>query len=668
MNKTLRVLVIEDSERDVQLLRRQLSRADYELTFHWVETPAAMKEALDAHIWDVILSDYSMPGFSALAALELLKETNLDIPFIVISGTIGEELAVETMLAGAHDYLMKGNFSRLIPAIERERQEAANRLARRQAEESLRTSEAELRALFAAMTDVILEFDIDGCLLKTAPTNTAHLHTPGHQKISSSICDIFSQEQVDSFLCLIRGVLNEGQMRKIEYRLEGDGKEVWFETSISPMTAESVIWIARDITERKQAEEEKARLINQIESQRQRLENIVTNVPGVVWEAWGEPDASTQRINYVSDYVETMLGYSMEEWLATPNFWLTIVHVDDREWAARDTAESFANGRPGRFEFRWIAKDQRVVWVESRTVVVTDHEGRPIGLRGVTIDINERKKVEETLRQREEQLHHAQKLEAIGTLAGGIAHDFNNVLGIIMGYCELGQWNLPPEHVTQPYLAEVLKASHHARDLIQQILTFSRQKEHGRRPIRLQPVLEETLNLLRATIPTTVEICQHLDPEAPAILGDPTQIHQVMMNLGTNAWQAMSKHGGILKVSLAPIDINADSAKQHADLHEGKYLSLIVSDTGEGMNQATIDRIYEPFFTTKAPGEGTGLGLAVVHGVVKKHEGTIMVESEPEKGTSFNLYFPVYEGDELSSSLINEPFPGHLPGTGPAVD
>lgn len=648
MTRKLRVLNLEDSARDAALLRRHLERAGFELVFERVETQAEMQAALNAQMWDVILCDYSMPQFSAMAALLLLKEMALDIPFIVISGSIGEELAVETLLAGAHDYLMKDKLARLVPAIERELLEVENQRARRQAEESLKHSESELRALFAAINDVIFVLDAEGRYLKIAPTDPTYLYKPPHDLLGKTLHEVFPKEDADFFLAQLQRALSEGKAHRVEYRLQQEGREVWFEGSVSPMSQDSVVWIARDITERKRAEEEKAQLIAQLESQRQRLNNVVANVPGFVWEAWGEPDAANQRVNYVSDYVETVLGYSVEEWLATPNFWLTIMHPDDQERAAQEAAAGFQSGQPSRIEFRWIAKDGHLVWVETRTLVITNEQGQPVGLRGVTIDISERKQVEETLRQREEQLRHAQKMEAIGTLAGGIAHDFNNVLGIIVGYCELAQMGLPLEQAAQPYLAQILKASNRAKDLVQQILTFSRQQEHERKPIRLQPVLEETLQLLRATLPSTIELRQRLDPQAPLALADPTQIHQVMMNLGTNAWHAMQEQGGVLEVTLSSIEIDAALAEAHPDLRPGHYLQLVVSDTGHGMDRATLKRIYDPFFTTKAPGKGTGLGLAVVHGVVKNHRGAITVATEPGKGTTFTLYLPAHASAQIA--------------------
>lgn len=523
MNKTLRVLHIEDQEQDAAMIRRHLLQLGYDVISERVETPEGTRAALETQEWDVILCDYSMPCFSALTALALLRETELDLPFIIVSGTIGEELAVEALLAGAHDYLPKDNLVRLAPAIEREVEEVRSRLARKQAEESLKTSEAELRALFAAMNDVIFVLDFEGRYLKIAPTDPTYLYKPSTDLINKTVHEVFPEEDAVFFLEHINHALKEGQMHRVEYHLQLDEAEIWFEGSVSPLTKDSVIWVARDITERKQAEEklrqsehqlaeaqhlarigswnwdlqnntltwseehyhifgvdpqkfnlayepmvaefvhpddrdlvketvenalktqesfgfdyriirrdgserivhcrgnfvsdnqekptrmygtvqdvterrqadeEQERLTTQLESQRQRINNIVSSVPGIVWEAWGGPDTAMPRTDFVSDYVKTLLGYSVEEWLSTPNFWLSIVHPDDRELAAQTAAAYFSKGEKGTMQFRWVSKSGQAVWVESNFAVIKDDEDRPVGLRGVTIDITERKQAE----------------------------------------------------------------------------------------------------------------------------------------------------------------------------------------------------------------------------------------------------------------------------------
>ena len=260
-------------------------------------------------------------------------------------------------------------------------------------------------------------------------------------------------------------------------------------------------------------------------------------------------------------------------------------------------------------------------------------------------------------RRKQQRSQQAQKMESIGTLAGGIAHDFNNILAAILGYSEFAAADLQGDHRVHSHLVEVLKAAGRARELVKQILTFSRQREPDRKLIEVGPILDEALNLLRASLPSTIEIIREIDPRVPSLLGDAVRIHQVMMNLGTNAMHAMSERGGILRVKLVGLDIDADAVQTHADLHEGKYLRLSVSDTGSGIDPQTLERIFEPFFTTKGPGEGTGLGLATVYGIVKDHEGAISVDSQSGNGTTFNIYFPVHEG-EVPESVIQS---GEIP-------
>ena len=309
---------------------------------------------------------------------------------------------------------------------------------RKRAEQALRASEAEMRAVFASMTDVIIEFDAQGRHVKIAPTKTLHLYKPASERIGKTIHEIFPKEKADFFLAQIRQALAKGRTHRVEYSLPINGREYWYDASISPMTENSVIWVARDITERKQAEEERARLTIEIEKQRERLDSLVSSVPGVVWEAWGQPDAATQRIDFVSDYVEKMLGYSVEEWLATPNFWLTIVHPADKEEAAREAATSFAAVKDSTVEFRWIARDGHAVWVESNYVVIKDDEGQPIGLRGVTTDISKRKQAEAELNFQKSLLESQTEASIDGILA---VSDDREILSFNQRFVDL--WGIP---------------------------------------------------------------------------------------------------------------------------------------------------------------------------------------------------------------------------------
>jgi signal transduction histidine kinase/ActR/RegA family two-component response regulator len=256
------------------------------------------------------------------------------------------------------------------------------------------------------------------------------------------------------------------------------------------------------------------------------------------------------------------------------------------------------------------------------------------------------KEVEErtkALAHSERQLQQAMKLQAIGTLAGGIAHDFNNILSPIVGYTELTMDDIPEDSQARKYLERILKATNRAKELVQQILMFSRQNCQERKPLKVQNLIKEALKLLRATIPATVEINCDVDQDCGPIMGDPTQIHQVIMNLCTNAYHAMQETGGSLDVSLKEIDISYEQTMERLGMKLGKHLQLTVKDAGHGMEPEVLERIFEPYYTTKEQGKGTGLGLSVIDGIVKNHGGDITVSSQPGKGAVFNIYLPVID-------------------------
>ncbi len=255
-------------------------------------------------------------------------------------------------------------------------------------------------------------------------------------------------------------------------------------------------------------------------------------------------------------------------------------------------------------------------------------------------DVTERARTERARTELESQLRQAQKMEALGTLAGGIAHDFNNILGAIMAYCELIKLDIALPQQIESYLGELRRAGERAKDLVQQILTFSRRQPQQRRAMRLEHVVREALNLLRSTLPATIEIEPRLASDAPVVLADPTLIHQVLMNLGTNAAHALRGGIGRLTVELDDAVLGEANPGPHAELLPGRYARLRVRDNGAGMGPETLKHVFEPFFTTKGPGEGTGLGLAVVHGIVRDHEGAIFVDSELGRGTSVSVYLP----------------------------
>ncbi len=289
--------------------------------------------------------------------------------------------------------------------------------------------------------------------------------------------------------------------------------------------------------------------------------------------------------------------------------------------------------------FEYLTSNGRIA--QTILVPIKDHDDKSVSrILGISVDVTSQRLAEDERAKLELQARRLQKLEAIGTLAGGIAHDFNNILGAILGYAELAAMDLPEESPSAKELEQVLYAAERGKELVKQILTFSRTAEQEFKPLRIQLVVREALKLLRATIPTTVEIEFDLDTDAGIILADQTQIHQVVMNLCTNAYQALEENSGKIRISLEKVDIRDEEITDPDAIYEEQYTKLSVEDTGCGMDAIMIERIFDPFFTTKSVGQGTGMGLAVVHGIVKSHKGFLHVDSEPDKGAVFRVYFP----------------------------
>ncbi len=317
--------------------------------------------------------------------------------------------------------------------------------------------------------------------------------------------------------------------------------------------------------------------------------------------------------------------------------------------------EKSQNGEPtGPSEFAMIHKDGQPIFAEVST--------HPIALKGeqfvlgIARDITDRKKDEQERKRLQVQLQQSQKMEAIGTLAGGIAHDFNNILGAVMGYAELAMHEVDIASGPYQYLQEVLHAGRRAKDLVKQILTFSHQTEQEQKPVLVKLIVKEVLKMMRASLPATIAIRTNIESDA-LVMGDPTQIHQVIMNLCTNAGYAMQAEGGRLEVSLLEMQLDEESIVNYPNLKSGPYIKLTVTDTGPGIQAHDLDRIFEPFFTTKEKGAGTGMGLAVVHGIVTSHGGDIFVRSEPGQGARFTLFLPALKKRLESAIRDDKPIP-----------
>ncbi len=377
-----------------------------------------------------------------------------------------------------------------------------------------------------------------------------------------------------------------------------------------------------------------------MEEQQSRFQHLVEHIQEVFWMA--SPDHS--KILYMSPRYESVWGRNGAQLVDQPHDLWDAVHPQDHERVLTSLANSVTSGC--RLEFRIIRPDQSIRFLKLQTIPICDASGEVIRMAGVAEDMTEERRVQETLVKTERQYRQASRMEAIGTLAGGIAHDFNNILTAILGYTELALASVPKDSRTQRNLQEVLTAGHRAKHLVLQILAFSRQSGQGKKPTPLHTIIEEALKLLRATIPTTIDIRHSLMTKA-SVMADATQLHQVLISLCTNAEYAMRETGDRLEIILEDWDVTEANVGTVSGLKIGPHVRLTIQDNGAGMSPDVLERMFDPFFTTKPIGEGSGMGLAVVHGIVANHGGAVMVDSLGGKGTKVEVYFPTIH--ELTS-------------------
>lgn len=410
-----------------------------------------------------------------------------------------------------------------------------------------------------------------------------------------------------------------------------DGTTQWIRWAVHPWRRADrqiggIIIFAEDITDRKLA----ARLLRESSAQ---FRQLAESLPQLIWatDATGYCDfLSRQWVAYTGVPAEPQLGFG----------WLEQVHPEDRQGLKDAWAAAVASGRDFHADFRIRRHDGKFRWFDARGVPHRDEKGNVVRWFGANTDVDNERNV------REIQLR-TQKMEALGTLAGGIAHDFNNILSAIRGNTALALEDTRTDDPSRQSLLEIERAAKRAAELVRRILAFSRQEEPQRQTLHLQGVVEEALQLLRATIPAQIELKTSFAHGIPQIRADGTQVHQVLMNLMANAAHAIGRSPGMIEIKVAPVIVDS----QHEKIPPGHYACLTVTDTGCGMNRETQERIFDPFFTTKPAGEGTGLGLSVVDGIMKSHGGAVTVYSEMHRGTTFNLYFPATSGSPESESV-----------------
>jgi PAS domain S-box-containing protein len=435
--------------------------------------------------------------------------------------------------------------------------------------------------------------------------------------------------------------------------IKGDGSGGHVDASVSLITDEAgnrigFRGIVRDITERKQAEKD-------LRESEEKYRQLVNYAPAGIYEV----DFVKGKLVSVNDVMSEYTGYSKDELLnmSAPEF---LTRESQKQMADRIAKLMKGEKIYGSAEYKARAKDGREFWILVNARYFYDKYGKLKSAMVVAHDITDRKRAQAEKAKLEDRLQQAQKMEAIGTLAGGIAHDFNNILSVIIGYTELILMSGNVDAEVRQNLKEIFNASKHARDMVKQILAFSRQSKQERKPIQVAHIVKEAIKMLRASLPTTILIQQQIEKDTGIIEADPTQIHQVLMNLCTNAAHAMNGKDGVLQISLSNVELDHAALEMAPDLIPGSYLKLSVRDTGHGIAPDAYEKIFDPYFTTKKKEEGTGLGLAVVQGIVKSHNGAVTVDSEVGKGTTFHVYLPVIMRKITAEEEISTPLPmGH---------
>ncbi len=494
------------------------------------------------------------------------------------------------------------------------------------AAQAVAAGEQRYRLLADNVADIIWTIDSEGMPTFISPSVLPMRGYTVAEAMTQTLEEGMSNESAGAVRSLLNTALNRGtqaiqrSLSNMELEMRHrDGHLVVTETSFSALSDDEgsfvgLLCVSRDISERKRSEAAQSRLAAAVEY---AAESIMIT----------EPDGTIQ---YVNPAFERLTGYSRAEAIGkTPRLIQSGKHD---EAFYRELWETLTRGDvwTGRFTNR--AKSGLLTEEEATISAIRDSRGTTINYVSVARNVTHEVELERKLRQ-------AQKMEAIGTLAGGIAHDFNNMLSPILGYAELAMAEVDPRSELYFSLSEISAAGKRASELVQQILAFGRRSEQDRVPVHISSILKEALRLLRGSLPSTIQIRQDIRSCAP-VMADSTEIHQVIMNLCTNAYHAMREHGGTLTVSLVDLSIRDIAEGEPKGISVGDYVQLSIEDTGHGMDQKTLERIFEPYFTTKRVGEGTGLGLATVHGIVQSHLGKVVVDSTLGEGTRFTLYFP----------------------------
>jgi PAS domain S-box-containing protein len=521
-----------------------------------------------------------------------------------------------------------------------------------------RDLEDEFRTVFAKAPMGIAVIDAQGRIVRSNAALQRFLGYSHEELVGRTITSVTHPDDIASEVALY-GKLRRGEFEKHQSDkryIRKDGATVWGRVVVSlvrgPDSATVYgIGMLEDISEQLATRQQLEASRTEAEYLSRRLALYLERAP-LACIVWG----ADRKIREWNPAAEALFGHSASEAIGRDVYELTSTP------AGLAAIEKFRAQAPTGREFNEKIvvenrrKDGSRFNCEWHFSIIMNRAETVDGVIAFGIDVSERARSEQERRMLEINLRQAQKMQSLGTLAGGIAHDFNNILLAISGNARLAMQELDAVHPAHVSLAEISKAGARASGIVSQILMFSRREEDSQYlPLNLHTIIEESLGLLRATLPARISIATRLDPAAPMALGDASQIHQVLLNLATNAAYAMAAEGGILQIDLDRVEVDEELARQSVDLHPGLYSCIAARDTGMGMTPQVVERVFEPFFTTKPRGQGTGLGLSVVHGIVKAHGAAIVIESEPGAGSTFRVFFPAIATPEAAAEVPPAP-------------
>ncbi len=642
----LRILINEDQPMDADLLERALRKSGFEFVSHRVDSRPSFLTALHEFMPDIIMSDYRLPTFNGMEALELANDLAPDVPFVIVTGAMNEEIAVACMRAGADDYVLKDHLVRIGPAVESAVAKKKVELEKRQANQNLASSEKKFRAIFEQSNDAI--FLLDGLLFVDCNTTAVTLFGVARDRILSSTPLDFSPEVQPNGVTSRTladekiNMANCGTLQNFEWRHQRpDGSIFDVDICLSTLDIEGksfILAILRDITEKKRTELE-------LNEQREKYKELSQEFNVLL-------DALPDRILLLSPAQEVVWAnraarecFMIAGCEQAERRCFKLVHGISAPIEGCPVRESLQTGAPAK---NVLKVHDEMIW-EVRSVPLKNWNNDPGNVIEICRDITEIKKLEQ-------QLFHAQKMEAIGQLAGGIAHDFNNILTAMIGYGNLLQMRMVEDEAAMHYVEQILRNSERAAALTQGLLAFSRKKVTNLEPTDVNDTILNVKMFLERLVGEDIDIRTMLAGEPLVASVDQSQMEQVFMNLATNARDAMPD-GGTLSIATSRCYMDDDFIRFHGFGEVGRYLQVDVSDTGMGMDENTCARIFEPFFTTKEEGKGTGLGLSIVYGIIKEHKGYVAVKSKKGFGTTFTLYLPLIEDGDFQKSMAYSQMP-----------